>query len=119
MTTVENVEGSRSKNKVKHPQDRGGHRYQKGHPQYPRWRVGAALQAYVFTRRSAKILRAIVAERDGELSVTQLIHARNVADIGAAKMEIKDQRKAGKPFDKIAYAKLVKAESRELEKLDE
>jgi hypothetical protein len=117
MTTTENVETVRQ-HKAKHPQDRGGHRYQKGHPHYPRWRVGSASQASVFKRRSAKILAAIVDERDGELSVTQHIHAVNAADLGAAIMEMKDQKKAGKPFDPRTLSKLVDAQRRALEELD-
>jgi hypothetical protein len=111
MTTVEGV--------VKNVHNRGGHRYQKGHPHYPRWRPGSASQAPVFKRRSAKILRAIVDERDGELSVTQMIHAQNAADLGAAILELKDRRKAGKYVDPINITNLVNAQRRSLVALDE
>jgi hypothetical protein len=116
MTTTENVETPR---RHKHPHDRGGHRYQKGHPHHPRWRLGSKSQATVFKRRASKILAAIIDERDGELTYTQSIHAQNAADLGAAIMEMKDQQKAGKPFNEERHAKLVKAQSHELEKLDE
>lgn len=113
MTTVENVA-----TKPKH-KDRGGHRYLPGHPHYPRWRVGSASQATVFKRRACKILAAIIDERGGELSVTQQIHAQNAADLGAAIMEMKDQKKAGKPFDPRTLSKLVDAQRRALEELDQ
>jgi hypothetical protein len=115
MTTVE----THQKGQLKNAHNRGGHRYQKGHPHYPRWRPGSASQAPVFKRRAAKILRAIVDERGGELSVTQTIHAQNAADLGAAIMEMKDRRKAGKFVDAITITNLINAQRRALEALDE
>lgn len=96
-----------------------GHRYQKGHPHHPRWRAGAQTQAPVFKRRSMKILRALVAERGGELSDTQLIHAENAADLGAAILELRDRRKVGKPVDPIQISNLINAQRRALAALDE
>jgi hypothetical protein len=109
-STVENV-GTDLPKKI-------GHRYQPGHPHYPRWRVGSRSQATVFKRRSAKILREIMDERDNELSATQLIHARNAADLGAAIMELNDKRKAGEFVDPISVSNLVNAQRRSLEELD-
>src|ERR1700675_787375 len=100
MTTVENVRsGNATQNAAQRrpaaaAKNPGGHRYLPGHPHYPR-KQGSASQASVFKRRSAKIFAAIVAERDGELTTTQTIHARNAADLGAAIAEMKDKRKAG------------------------
>jgi hypothetical protein len=66
-----------------------------------------------------KILRALVAERGGELSDTQLIHAENAADLGAAILELRDRRKAGKPVDPIQISNLINAQRRALAALDE
>jgi hypothetical protein len=97
----------------------GQHRYQKGHPHYPRRRFGSAAQARVFKRRSSKILAAIVDERGGELSVTQHIHAVNAADLGAAILELKDRKNAGEFIDPINITNLVNAQRRSLEALDD
>jgi hypothetical protein len=94
-------------------------RFQKGHPFHPRWRVGSRSQATVFKRRSAKILREIVAERDGELSFTQTIHAQNAADLGASLEELKDRRKAGQFVDPISITNLANAQRRSLAALDD
>jgi hypothetical protein len=118
MTTVENVETPRNTKQAKHPQDRGGHRYQKGHPHYPRWRTGSRSHAAVFTRRSRKILAAIIAERGGLLTYTQSIHAKNAADLGASIMAMEDGWKNGEPVDRIAHAKLVKAQHHALNAVD-
>jgi hypothetical protein len=96
-----------------------GWRFQKGHPHFPRWRKGAASQAPIFKRRSAKILAAIIEERGGELSVTQSIHAQNAADLGAAIAELKDRRKDGEFIDPVAISNLVNAQRRSLDALDE
>src|ERR1700692_698685 len=115
MTTVEKVRSpARSPAAQKRPAAKNpGHRYQVGHPHYPR-KHGSASQASVFKRRASKILAAIIAERGGELSVTQTIHAKNAADLGAAILEMKDQRKAGKFVDVISLSNLVNAQRRSL-----
>ncbi|SHK94213.1 hypothetical protein [Bradyrhizobium lablabi] len=115
MNTVETVEAVQPKKRQK----KIGHRYKAGHKFFPRWRVGAASQATVFKRRACKILAAIVDERGGELSVTQLIHAQNAADLGAAILEMKDRRKAGEFVDPISITNLVNAQRRSLSALDE
>ena len=116
MTTVETVETAGMKT-ARNAAKKIGHRYQPGHPFHPR-KHGSQSQAAVFKRRSCKILAAIVAERGGELSVTQLIHAKNAADLGAAIMEMKDQKKDGKFVDLITISNLVNAQRRSLEELD-
>src|SRR4051794_35446385 len=83
VETVEIAGMKTARNAAKKAAKKIGHRYQPGHPFHPR-KQGSQSQATVFKRRSCKILAAIVAERGGELSVTQLIHAKNAADLGAA-----------------------------------
>ncbi|SDJ18082.1 MULTISPECIES: hypothetical protein [Bradyrhizobium] len=118
MTTTENVGfakiGFAKTGQPKNP----GHRYQPGHPHHPR-KHGSRTQARVFKRRAAKIFAAIVAERDNELSVTQLIHAQNAADLGASIMEMKDRRETGEFIDPISITNLVNAQRRSLSALDE
>jgi hypothetical protein len=93
--------------------------FKKGHPQYPPRRSLNGHPTRVFTRRAAKILRAIIEERGGELEFTQMIHAQNAADLGASIMEMKDRQKAGKSFDEIAHATLVNRQRQELEAMNE
>jgi hypothetical protein len=117
MTATENVGNVRLKNAAK---KNPGHRYAPGHPHYPR-KHGSRSQATAFRRRSAKIFAAIVAERGGseDLTVTQLIHAQNAADLGASLEELKDRRKAGEFVDPIAVTNLANAQRRSLAALDE
>jgi hypothetical protein len=96
----------------------GPHRFKKGHKFYPR-RPGSPSQASVFKRRASKILAAIIEERGGELEYTQMIHAQNVADLGASIMAMKDLQRQGKHFDEIAHATLVNRQRQELEALNE
>jgi hypothetical protein len=116
MTATENVGFARPKSAAqkKNP----GHRYQVGHPHYPR-KHGGRSQAARFKRRSREILAAIIEERGGELSPTQLIHAQNAADLGASIMEMKDRKNAGEHFDQIAHATLINRQRQALESLDE
>jgi hypothetical protein len=95
-----------------------GHRYKRGHPHHPR-KPGSKTAAAVFKRRSKKLLRKLTDERDGELSVTQTIHAQNAADLGAAIMELKDKKKAGEFVDPAVITNLVNAQRRSLDALDE
>ncbi|SHL14969.1 hypothetical protein [Bradyrhizobium lablabi] len=95
-----------------------GHRFKVGHKHFPRWRKGAAAQAPIFKRRSAKLLRAIIDER-GELSTTQLLFAQNVADLGATILELKDRRNAGEYIDPVAISNLMNAQRRAIAALDE
>jgi hypothetical protein len=118
MTTTENVGFAKIGFAKTGQPKKVGHRYAPGHAHYPR-KHGSRSQASVFKRRSCKILAAIVAERDNELSVTQLIHAQNAADLGAAILELKDRRKAGEFVDPVSISNLVIAQRRSLSALDE
>lgn len=116
MDTAETVVTARTA-RPKKAEKKVGHRYQPGHPHYPRKR-GSPSQAAVFIRRSRKILAAIIAERGGELTYTQTIHAKNAADLGASIMAMEDGWKNGEPVDRIAHAKLVKAQHHALNAVD-
>lgn len=95
-----------------------GHRYLPGHPHYPR-KQGSKAQSSLYQQRTRRLLNAIVAERGGELSVTQMLHARNAAALGAAIAELNDAKRAGKFVDVVSFSNLVNAQRRSLAALDE